>query len=428
MPRFLRSLAAASEKKLARGLLPLQYQYMDMFSGYDSGKFFDEMFNETGSVRDHCAPLLQKLGMLDQREFLAKKANSELYFLRQGITFNVYHDDQGTERIFPFDPVPRVIPAHEWELLEAGLSQRLMALNLFLHDIYHEQHILKDGIIPRHYIENAKHYRPEFRGNNVPKDIYIHICGSDLVRGHDGTYYVLEDNGRCPSGASYLLENRNALKRAFPGLFDTLGVRSVDSYPRDLLDMLHYISPRPSDDPVCVLLTPGCHNSAYFEHCYLARELGIEIVEGRDLVVVDNVVFMRTTTGLVRVDVIYRRIDDDFLDPTVFRKDSVLGVPGLMNAYRAGNVALANAVGTGVADDKVIYYFVPKIIEYYRLSSMKSTRSASPCPSFRRKRYFGWRKKPSNDSTLSSSSGPSYTLPARLMRTLPRARARSSGW
>ncbi|OYV06582.1 MAG: hypothetical protein CFE26_05525 [Verrucomicrobiales bacterium VVV1] len=225
--------------------------------------------------------------------------------------------------------------------------------------------MIKDGVVPRELVESASHFRPEFMGVKVPHGIYIHICGSDLVRGHDGTYYVLEDNGRCPSGASYLLENRNALKRAFPGLFDTLGVRSVDSYPRDLLDMLHYISPRPSDDPVCVLLTPGCHNSAYFEHCYLAREMGIEIVEGRDLVVVDNVVYMRTTTGLVRVDVIYRRIDDDFLDPTVFRKDSVLGVPGLMNAYRAGNVALANAVGTGVADDKVIYYFVPKIIEYY---------------------------------------------------------------
>jgi uncharacterized circularly permuted ATP-grasp superfamily protein len=338
---------------------------MEMFKGYDPGKFYDEMFDPTGTVRGHCAPLLQKFGKVDQKDFLTRKANSELYFLRQGITFNVYHDDRGTERIFPFDPIPRVMPAHEWEHLEAGLTQRIVALNLFLHDIYHDQQILKDEVIPRFYIEQAKHYRPEFRGVDVAADTYIHICGSDLIRGSDGVYYVLEDNGRCPSGASYLLENRNALKRAFPGIFDSLGVRPVDSYPQDLLNMLHHISPRRDGDPVCVLLTPGCHNSAYFEHCYLAREMGIEIVEGRDLAVVDNFVYMRTTRGLVRVDVIYRRIDDDFIDPVVFRKDSVLGVPGLMNAYRAGNVSLANAVGTGVADDKVIYYFVPRMIEYY---------------------------------------------------------------
>jgi len=338
---------------------------MEMFKGYDPGEFYDEMFSADGSVRFHCAPLLEKLGKVDQRDFLARKANSELYFLRQGITFNVYHDDQGTERIFPFDPIPRVMPASEWEHLEAGLTQRILALNLFLHDIYHDQKILKDEVIPRFYIEQAKHYRPEFRGVEVAGDIYIHICGSDLIRGGDGVYYVLEDNGRCPSGASYLLENRNALKRAFPGIFEAVGVRPVDSYPRDLLNMLHHISPRRDCDPVCVLLTPGCHNSAYFEHCYLAREMGIDIVEGKDLTVVDKFVYMRTTRGLVRVDVIYRRIDDDFIDPVVFRKDSVLGVPGLMNAYRAGNVSLANAVGTGVADDKVIYYFVPKMIEYY---------------------------------------------------------------
>ncbi len=338
---------------------------MEMFKGYDPGEFYDEMFGADGSVRSHCAPLLRRFKQLDQKDFLARKANSELYFLRQGITFNVYHDEQGTERIFPFDPIPRVMPADEWEPLEAGLTQRMVALNLFLHDIYHDQRILKDEVIPRWYVEQATHYRPEFRGVDVPGDIYIHICGSDLIRGADGKYYVLEDNGRCPSGASYLLENRNALKRTFPGIFDEMGVRPVDSYPRDLLAMLHHISPRRDADPVCVLLTPGCHNSAYFEHCYLAREMGIAIVEGRDLIVVDKFVYMRTTRGLKRVDVIYRRIDDDFIDPVVFRKDSVLGVPGLMNAYRAGNVSLANAVGTGVADDKVIYYFVPRMIEYY---------------------------------------------------------------
>lgn len=336
-----------------------------MFKGYAAEKFYDEMFSPDGKVRDHCQPLHGKFQHFETDDFLSRKATSDLYFMRQGITFNVYHDDKGSEKIFPFDPVPRVIPAHEWEHLEAGLTQRIVALNLFLNDIYHEQEILKDEVIPRFYVENARHFRKEFLGVDVPKDIYIHICGSDLIRGTDGTYYVLEDNGRCPSGASYLLENRNALKRAFPSLFDSLGVRSVDSYPRDLLNMLHHISPRREGEPVCVLLTPGCFNSAYFEHCYLARKMGIEIVEGRDLTVMDNFVYMRTTKGLVRVDVIYRRIDDDFIDPLVFRKDSVLGVPGLMNAYTAGNVALANAVGTGVADDKVIYHFVPKMIEYY---------------------------------------------------------------
>ena len=336
-----------------------------MFKGYSADKFYDEMFSPDGKVRKHCEPLHGKFQQFETDDFLSRKATSELYFMRQGITFNVYHDDKGSERIFPFDPVPRVIPADEWELLEAGLTQRITALNLFLHDIYHDQEILKDGVIPRFYIEEAKSYRKEFRGVDVPKDIYIHICGSDLIRGADGTYYVLEDNARCPSGASYLLENRNALKRAFPALFDSLGVRPVDSYPRDLVNMLHHISPRREGEPVCVLLTPGCYNSAYFEHCYLARKMGIEIVEGRDLVVMEKFVYMRTTKGLVRVDVIYRRIDDDFIDPVVFRKDSVLGVPGLMNAYMSGNVALANAVGTGIADDKVIYYFVPKMIEYY---------------------------------------------------------------
>ena len=320
-----------------------------MFEAYEADGFFDEMFAPEGEVRPHYRALLNRFTGIATDDFEARRAACDQHFLRQGVTFNVYHDDRGTERIFPFDPVPRVIPAAEWEHLEAGLTQRIIALNLFLHDIYHEQHILRDGIIPRFYIEEAKHYRPEFRGINVPKDIYIHICGSDLIRGADGTYYVLEDNGRCPSGASYLLENRNALKRAFPSLFESLGVRPVDSYPRELLEMLHHVSPHREGEPVCVLLTPGCYNSAYFEHCYLAREMGIEIVEGRDLVVLDDFVYMRTTKGLVRVDVIYRRIDDDFLDPTVFRKDSVLGVPGIMRAYRKGNVALANAPGTGVA-------------------------------------------------------------------------------
>jgi len=336
-----------------------------IFDDYEPGKFYDEMFLPNGEVRPHCEPLLATLGELDEESFKERKAISELYFLRQGVTFNVYHDERGSERIFPFDPIPRVIPADDWETIETGLTQRIVALNLFLHDIYHDQRIVSDGVIPSFYIEQAKHYRPEFRGIDVPGDIYMHICGSDLVRDGEGTYHVLEDNGRCPSGASYLLENRRALKRAFPGMFETMGIRSVDSYPQDLLAMLKFISPRREGTPVCVLLTPGCYNSAYFEHCYLAREMGIEIVEGRDLMVVDDFVYMRTIHGLVRVDVIYRRIDDDFIDPLVFREDSALGVPGLMRAYRAGGVALANAVGTGVADDKVIYRFVPEIIRYY---------------------------------------------------------------
>ena len=233
-----------SRENLARRLLFGVTQTHGIVRGYDPGEFYDEMFGVDGTVRDHCAPLLSRLASIEQKDFLARKASSELYFLRQGITFNVYHDDRGTERIFPFDPVPRVMAAAEWEHLEAGLSQRIVALNLFLHDIYHDQRILQDEVIPRFYVEQARHYRPEFRGVDVPGDIYIHICGSDLIRGADGQYYVLEDNGRCPSGASYLLENRNALKRAFPRLFEEMGVRPVDSYPRDLLNMLHHISPR----------------------------------------------------------------------------------------------------------------------------------------------------------------------------------------
>jgi uncharacterized circularly permuted ATP-grasp superfamily protein len=286
-------------------------------------------------------------------------------FLRQGITFNVYGDSQGAERIFPFDLVPRVIPAKEWEFLEGGLIQRITALNLFLHDVYHDQKIVKDGIIPAFYILSGKHFRREFVGFNVPKDIYIHVCGTDLIRGSDGAYMVLEDNARCPSGVSYVLENRRAMKRSFPDMFERIGVRPVDQYPQELLKMLQYISPPGVPNPTIALLTPGAYNSAYFEHTYLARQMGIEIVEGRDLVVTDARVFMRTTKGLQPVHVIYRRIDDDFLDPTVFRRDSMLGVPGLVHAYRAGHVSLANSIGTGIADDKVMYYFVPRMIKYY---------------------------------------------------------------
>jgi uncharacterized circularly permuted ATP-grasp superfamily protein len=332
---------------------------------YDPNGFFDEMAADSQQSRPHYQKFLDEFSQISPSEFDEKRRAVDLAFMRQGITFNVYGDSQGTERIFPFDLIPRIIPAKEWEYLERGLTQRIQALNLFLHDLYHEQKILKDGVIPPYYILSAKHFRREFVNFQVPKDIYIHICGTDLIRGGDGQWMVLEDNGRTPSGVSYVLENRRALQRTFPGIFEAIGVRRVDQYPQELLRTLQYIAPNGVVDPTVVLLTPGCYNSAYFEHTFLARQMGIEIVEGKDLVVREARVFMRTTKGLQPVHVIYRRMDDDFLDPTVFRRDSMLGVPGLIQAYRAGNVSLANSIGTGVADDKVMYYFVPKMIKYY---------------------------------------------------------------
>lgn len=337
---------------------------MDL-SSYQTDGFFDEMFSAPGVVRPHYKKVLERLESLDFDDFEQKQQAVDLLFLRAGVTFTVYSDNQGTERIFPFDLMPRIIPQDEWEFLERGLKQRIVALNMFLHDIYHEQKILKDGVIPPSYVLSAKHFRREFVGSDVPKDIYIHICGSDLIRDKDGRYLVLEDNGRCPSGVSYVLENRQAMKRAFPNLFPNAGVRPVENYAEKLLKMLRNIAPRSQDTPTVGVLTPGVYNSAYFEHCFLARQMGVEIVEGRDLLVRDFKVYMRTTKGLQQIDVLYRRIDDDFIDPSVFRPDSMLGVPGLVNAVRAGNVALANSIGTGVADDKVMYYFVPKMIKYY---------------------------------------------------------------
>lgn len=336
-------------------------------SNYDSGGFFDEMFapGSGRDVRPHYRRLAERLGTLPQPEFDQRRAAVDLAFLRRGVTFTVYNDSQGTERIFPFDLIPRIIPSAEWKRIEAGLVQRLTALNLFLDDIYHGQKALKDKIVPPALILGAKHFRREFMNFSVPKGIYVHICGTDLIRDESGNYLVLEDNLRCPSGASYMIENRAAMRRAFPNLFQSYGVRPVEGYADDLLKALLHLAPAQSDKPNVVLLTPGVFNSAYFEHCFLARQMGIPIVEGRDLVVRDTRVFMRTTAGLVAVDVIYRRIDDDFLDPTVFRADSMLGVPGLVNAYRAGHVALANSIGTGIADDKVIYAYVPKLIKYY---------------------------------------------------------------
>ncbi|HEX4119395.1 MAG TPA: circularly permuted type 2 ATP-grasp protein [Verrucomicrobiae bacterium] len=336
-----------------------------MLRNYNQEKFFDEMMDAHGGVRSHYRQFCSLFESLDSDEFEEKRHSIDLAFLRQGITFNVYGDSQGAERIFPFDLVPRIIPAAEWERLERGLIQRITALNLFLRDIYHEQKIVKDGVVPPFYILSGKHFRREFVNIKVPKDIYIHVCGTDLIRGEDGQYMVLEDNGRCPSGVSYVLENRRAMKRSFPEMFERIGVRPVEHYPQELLKMLQHIAPPGVANPTIALLTPGVYNSAYFEHTYLARQMGIEIVEGRDLVVSDSRVFMRTTKGLQPVHVIYRRIDDDFLDPTVFRRDSMLGVPGLVHAYRSGHVSLANSIGTGIADDKVMYYFVPRMIKYY---------------------------------------------------------------
>jgi uncharacterized circularly permuted ATP-grasp superfamily protein len=336
-----------------------------LLESYDPSGFYDEMAVTGGAARPHYRRFRQLFDQFKREDFHHKREAIDLAFMRQGVTFNVYGDSAGTEKIFPFDLLPRIIPAAEWEMLERGLIQRITALNLFLHDIYHDQKILKEGVIPPFYVLSGKHFRREFVNFAVPKDIYIHVCGTDLIRGAKGEYMVLEDNARCPSGVSYVLENRRAMQRTFPAMFERIGVRPVDHYPQELLKMLQYIAPAGVADPTVVLLTPGAYNSAYFEHCYLARQMGIEIVEGRDLVVRNARVFMRTTKGLQPVHVIYRRIDDDFIDPTVFRRDSMLGVPGLVNAYRSGHVSLANSIGTGIADDKVMYYFVPRMIKFY---------------------------------------------------------------
>jgi uncharacterized circularly permuted ATP-grasp superfamily protein len=335
------------------------------FAGYDPGDFYDEMFSAPGEIRPHYRQLCERFSNLTSEEFERKRELAALTLLRQGVTFTVYSDAQGTERIFPFDLIPRVISATEWKTIESGLEQRITALNLFLHDVYHGQSILRDRIIPKEYVWQAAHFRPEFMYFDVPKNIYIHICGTDLVRDRAGNFLVLEDNARCPSGVSYVLQNRQVMRRVFPNLFAQHRVRPVEDYSQDLLNILRYIAPPHASNPTVVLLTPGIHNSAYYEHSFLARSTGMEIVEGRDLIAQDGKVFMRTTKGLQPVHVIYRRINDDFLDPEVFRKNSALGVRGLVEAYRKGHVSIANSIGTGIADDKVIYNFVPQMIRYY---------------------------------------------------------------
>jgi uncharacterized circularly permuted ATP-grasp superfamily protein len=336
-----------------------------LFDSYFLDTAYDEMFDAEAEPRGHYRRLYQRLLELSTRDLQQRQGYADLTFLNQGITFTVYGDGEGTERIFPYDLLPRLITAAEWDTIERGLKQRITALNLFLHDIYHEAKILAAGVIPRELIYTCQHFRREMRGVAVPRKIYVSVSGTDLVRLPSGQFAVLEDNLRVPSGVSYMLVNRQVMKRAFPRLFANYGVRPIDHYGRALLTTLRSLAPAHRPDPTIVVLTPGVFNSAYFEHTFLARQMGLELVEGRDLLVHDNHVYMRTTAGLRRVDVIYRRVDDDFVDPLAFRNDSILGVAGLINAYRAGNVTLANAVGTGVADDKAVYAYMPRIIRYY---------------------------------------------------------------
>ena len=334
------------------------------FQNYDTVGFYDEMIDEHGQARPGAELLLRRIEELSDGELLRRQQMAERSLFRMGITFAVYGDEQGVEKIFPFDILPRTVAANEWNRLERGLAQRIRALNLFIDDCYHDQQIIKDGIIPAEILQSATSFRKQCIGLTPPRGIWCHITGTDLVRDKDGTVYVLEDNLRCPSGVSYVLQNRFIMKRSFPWLFDAMNVRPVVDYPGRLCGLLEYLAPD-VHEPTIAVLTPGVYNSAYYEHSFLAQQMGVELVEGRDLVVRDGFVYMRTTKGFQRVDVLYRRIDDDFIDPKEFREDSMLGVPGLMDAYRRGRIALANAPGTGVADDKVIYAYVEKIIKYY---------------------------------------------------------------
>ena len=340
-------------------------QTLVKFSNYDPGQFYDELFESQGIPRADAQTLIDRIESLTMPELQRRQRAAQSALFKMGVTFNVYSDDEGTEKIFPFDIVPRIVSASEWATLDKGLKQRIEALNQFLADIYGDQKIVKDGIIPAELIESASGFHKVCMGLKPPKGIWCHITGSDLVRDRDGNWLVLEDNLRCPSGVSYVLENRRVMKSTFPQVFEKVPIRPVEEYPCRLLDTLTNLVPDHITDPTVALLSPGIYNSAYFEHSFLAQQMGVELVEGRDLVVVDGFLQMRTTKGLRRVDVLYRRIDDDFIDPTAFRSDSLLGIPGLMDVYRQGRLGLANALGTGVADDKVIYAYVPEMIRYY---------------------------------------------------------------
>jgi len=335
------------------------------FTNYQLDDFYDELFESQGKARPGSKLLIERLESLSGENLLAKQKAAETMLLQMGITFAVYGNEEGAEKIFPFDIIPRIVSGSEWNTIENGLKQRIFALNAFIDDIYNDRRIIKDRIIPEHVILSSRTYRKECEGFSPPHHIWCHVTGTDLVRDSDGTYYVLEDNLRCPSGVSYVLENRQVLKRTFPQVFEASNVRAVDDYPNLLLDILEYLAPESVSSPTIGVLTPGTYNSAYFEHSFLARQMGVELLEGQDLIVHNGFIHMQTTKGLQQVDVLYRRIDDDFIDPLAFRPDSMLGVPGLMEVYKSGRLAMANAPGTGVADDKVIYAYVPKIIKYY---------------------------------------------------------------
>ncbi|MCB2168649.1 MAG: circularly permuted type 2 ATP-grasp protein [Deltaproteobacteria bacterium] len=338
---------------------------METFRTYDTGDFYDELIEANGRPRSGAQLLVDKIESLPAGDLVLRQKAAEAMLLKMGITFNVYGRDEGTEKIMPFDIIPRIVSSSDWQQLESGLKQRIFALNEFIQDVYNDKRILKDKVVPEDLIFTSRTYRKECEGFTPPRGIWCHVTGTDLVRDSDGCFYVLEDNLRCPSGVSYVLENRQVLKRTFPQVFGASRVRPVDDYPTKLLEMLEFLAPDNVQTPTIGVLTPGIYNSAYFEHSFLSQQMGVELVEGQDLVVADGFVHMLTTKGLKRVDVLYRRIDDDFIDPAVFRPDSMLGVKGLIEVYKAGRIAMANAPGTGIADDKVIYAYVPKIIKYY---------------------------------------------------------------
>ena len=336
------------------------------FTDYQTEGHYDEYFLTDGVPRPAIEPFIQRIDGFSRDEVSARKNAAESALLKEGITFSVYGKrQQEIDRIFPFDIIPRIIDLSDWDYIERGLKQRIYALNEFIDDIYNDRKIIKDKVIPEEIISSAKSYRPQCSNFHPPHRIWCHITGTDIVRNSDGQFYVLEDNLRCPSGVSYVLENREILKRTFPVIFETMNVRPVVDYPNKLYETLCNLVPENVDSPSIAVLTPGIYNSAYFEHSFLAREMGMQLVEGRDLVVVDGFVYMKMIYGLERVDVIYRRIDDDFIDPLSFRHDSVLGIPGITEVYRRGRVALANSLGTGIADDKAIYVYVPDMIKYY---------------------------------------------------------------
>jgi uncharacterized circularly permuted ATP-grasp superfamily protein len=338
-----------------------------VFASYEFGQnLHDEVFHNNGKVKKYYQKILNLFNKLPLEDLKKLNEFAKLSFFNQGVTFAVYSDNlKGVERIFPFDLFPRIIELKEWERLEKGIIQRNKAINLFLDDIYHDKKILKDNVVPAELIFSSKHYMKEMMNFTPPEGIYTHISGTDLIKHNDGEYYVLEDNLRCPSGVSYVLSNREAMKRTLSKVFLSYKIMPVQDYPEQLLSMIQSVAPGGIDNPTCVILTPGMYNSAYYEHSFLAQSIGIQLVEGRDLYVEKNFVYMKTLHGSKRVDVIYRRVDDDFIDPLCFRADSVLGVPGLMGCYREGNVTIINAPGTGAADDKAVYSYVPDMIRYY---------------------------------------------------------------